>query len=104
VIDLDIATVNGDDVCQRMVPAINTLATAVRNGGGTVAWVLSRMDVMPKHFAAILGRDLAVKYFEYGQPGGPGTKLWSGLDVKDGDVHSWKSGASAFFPGKCDLK
>ena len=69
-----------------------------------MAWVLSRMDVMPKHFAAILGPALATKFFEDGHPGGPGTKLWPELDARDGDVRAWKSGASAFFPGKCDLK
>jgi nicotinamidase-related amidase len=104
VIDLDLATVKSDDACQRMAAAINTLATAVRKGGGAVAWVLSRMEVMPKHFAAILGPDLATRYFNDGKPDGPGTRLWPELDARDGDVRAWKSGASAFFPGKCDLK
>lgn len=103
-IDLDLASVKDDDRCKRMAPVINTLASAVRSGGGAVAWVLSRMDAMPKHFAAILGPDLAAKYFENGQAGGPGTKLWPGLDARRGDLRAWKSGASAFFPGKCDLK
>jgi nicotinamidase-related amidase len=104
VIDLDLATVKGDDACQRIVLAVNTLATAVRKGGGAVAWVLSRMAVMPKYFAAILGPDLATRYFNDGKPGGAGTKLWPELDARDADLRAWKSGASAFFPGKCDLK
>lgn len=104
VIDLDVATVNGDEQCKSMIRNINRVANAVRASGGVVAWVLSRMTVMPKHFAAILGDELATKYFNDGQPNGDGTRLWYELERKDGDVLAVKSGASAFFPGKCDLK
>ena len=47
VIDLDDATVGNDDTSQRMIPVVNALAHAVRQSGGVVAWVLSRMNVMP---------------------------------------------------------
>jgi len=57
-----------------MTPIVNAVASAVRNRGGFVAWVLSRMTAMPTHFAAILGIDLATKYFNDGQPNGPGTR------------------------------
>jgi nicotinamidase-related amidase len=103
VIDLDEATVANDDVSQRMTETVNALATAVRQGGGVVAWVLSRMSTMPRHFSAILGADLATRYFNDGQAGGAGTRLWHALDRKPDDVVATKSGASAFFPGKCDL-
>jgi ureidoacrylate peracid hydrolase len=103
VIDLDMATVEGDDQCRRMAPIVNGVASTVRSRGGVVAWVLSRMTAMPKHFAAILGTDLATKYFNDGQPNGPGTRLWHELDRKERDLLAIKSGASAFFPGKCDL-
>ena len=104
VIDLDMATVEGDDQCRRMAPIVNGVASAVRSRGGVVAWVLSRMTTMPKHFAAILGTDLATKYFNDGQGNGPGTRLWHELDRNERDLLAIKSGASAFFPGKCDLK
>jgi ureidoacrylate peracid hydrolase len=104
VIDLDEATVGNDDMCQRMTETVNTLAAAVRHGGGVVARVLSRMSTMPRHFSAILGADLATRYFNDGQVGGAGTRLWHALDRKPDDVVAIKSGASAFFPGKCDLK
>ena len=87
-----------------MTPIVNGVASAVRSRGGVVAWVLSRMTAMPKHFAAILGIDLATKYFNDGQPNGPGTRLWHELDRRERDLLAIKSGASAFFPGKCDLK
>ena len=104
VIDLDTATVSSNGECQRLVPRLNELAAAVRRSGGVVAWVTSHMPVMPKHFAAILGVELATKYFNDGQPDGAGTTLWHGLRRSDGDLLAVKSGASAFFPGKCDLQ
>jgi ureidoacrylate peracid hydrolase len=104
VIDLDEATVGKDEVSQRMTETINALAVAVREGGGVVAWVLSRMSTMPRHFTAILGAELATRYFNDGQAGGAGTRLWHALDRKPEDVVAFKSGASAFFPGKCNLK
>jgi nicotinamidase-related amidase len=104
VIDLDQATVGNDETSRRMISIVNTLARAVRESGGVVAWVLSRMDVMPKHFSAILGDDLAARYFSEGHADGPGTKLWHELQRVAADVSAVKSSASAFFPGKCDLK
>src|SRR5688572_27370222 len=104
VIDLDTATVGSNDDCRRLVPTVNRLADAVRHARGVVAWVLSRMDEMPEHFAAILGVELATKYFNDGLPNGPGTKLWDELQREERDVVAFKSGASAFFPGKCQLK
>jgi nicotinamidase-related amidase len=104
VIDLDAATVEGGDRCRRIVPVVNELASAVRDAGGVVAFVLSRMAVMPEHFVAILGVELATKYFDDGQADGGGTRLWHELKRRDGDLLAFKSGASAFFPGKCDLK
>jgi hypothetical protein len=62
VIDLDEATVGNDDTSQHMITTINALAHAVRQSGGVVAWVFSRMDAMPKHFTAILGHELATRY------------------------------------------
>jgi nicotinamidase-related amidase len=103
VIDLDMATVGADDTCKRMVATVNAVGSALRNRGGVVAWVLSRAVLSP-NFAAILGVDLATRYFTDGQPDGPGTKLWSELETRQADLRAVKSGASAFFPGKCDLK
>lgn len=103
VIDLDTATVGSNDDCRRLVPIVNELAAAVRRSGGVVAWVLSRMTEMPKHLPAILGRELAAKYFDDGRPDGPGTILWHELRREERDVVAFKTGASAFFPGKCRL-
>jgi ureidoacrylate peracid hydrolase len=104
VIDLDTATVGGNDECRRVVRPVNALAAAVRSAGGAVAWVTSRMPIMPKHFAAILGDELATKYFRDGQVDGDGARLWHELDASPGDLRATKTGASAFFPGKCNLQ
>ena len=104
VVDLDTATVGSNEECRRVVPRVNEVAAAVRRAGGTVAWVRSHMPVMPRHFGAILGAELAAKYVEDGQPGGGGTVLWHELHVAHDDLVAIKSGASAFFPGKCNLK
>jgi ureidoacrylate peracid hydrolase len=104
VIDLDTATVGASDECRRVVSRVNELGAAVRRSGGVVAWVLSHMPVMPRHFAAILGEELATKYFDDGQPNGGGTTLWHELQASPRDLVAVKSGASAFFPGKCNLK
>ncbi len=104
VIDLDHATVAEDGAVRAMIPPLNCLARSVRGAGGIVAWVKSRMDAMPRHFAAILGDELAARYVRNGHGDGPGTLLWHELHAEDSDVFAVKSGASAFFPGKCDLK
>jgi ureidoacrylate peracid hydrolase len=104
VIDLDAATVSNEEAPQRVVTTVNRLARSVRECGGAVAWVLSRMNAMPKHFSAILGVELATRYFNDGHMGGQGTRLWPTLERMETDVVAVKSGASAFFPGKCDLK
>jgi ureidoacrylate peracid hydrolase len=104
VIDLDEATVGNDPNALEMIATVNVLADAVRATGGTVAWVLSRMPRMPKHFRAILGDETAERYFADGHDDGRGTRLWPRLRRDAVDVMAVKSGASAFFPGKCDLK
>jgi nicotinamidase-related amidase len=105
VIDLDEATVGRDhkDTAQRVVSNVNAVARALRVQGGVVAWVLSRNDVMSANFAAIVGVELATLYCNDALPGGPGSRVWPELDRKEGDLFTTKSGASAFFPGKCDL-
>jgi ureidoacrylate peracid hydrolase len=104
VIDFDTATIGASQDCQQLVPRVNALADVVRTAGGVVAWVTSQMPALPRHFAAIVGDELAAKYFNDGQPGGPGTTLWHELDRSTRDVFAVKFGASAFFPGKCNLK
>lgn len=104
VIDLDTGTVGRDKNCQCVIENVNAVARALRNGGGAVAWVLSRMTALSENFVAVLGSEVATMYFNEAQPDGPGSKLWHELEARTGDLYALKSGASAFFPGKCDLQ
>src|SRR4026209_2438941 len=63
VIDLDAATVRGDDQCRLIAMTVNVVARAVRDGSGVVAWVLSTMSILPPNLADIVGVELATRYF-----------------------------------------
>ena len=84
------------------VQHINQLGAALRSAGGTVAFVVSAIGD-PASLEQRLGRAAAEMYVTETQPGGIGTVLYDGLIVDDDDLHAVKSGASAFFPGTCDL-
>src|SRR5690242_5277898 len=91
VIDLDVASVTTDATAVAVVARVNELADAVRAAGGSVAWVLSRMDVMPRHFRAILGEATAARYFADGHGNGGGTMLWPDLRTDARDITAVKS-------------
>lgn len=104
VVDMDTGTVTRiDDEIRAFVPRINTLANALRQAGGTVAWVTTPIQKASETFRAIYGEALAKMYEQEGASGGIGRTLWHELDVLPSDIHTIKTGASAFFPGKCDL-
>ena len=101
VIDLNRASVEQDVGCQIIVPRINAVATALRQAGGTVAWVRTQFHVTPNAIA-IFGSD-AARFAAELDPTAPGAHLWPELAVDAADLHALKQGFSAFFPGKCDL-
>ncbi|HEV7453971.1 MAG TPA: cysteine hydrolase, partial [Candidatus Saccharimonadales bacterium] len=105
VIDLDIGTVKRDDRCEGLVEPINTLAAAVRKSGGVVAWVTTPITKLGENFIALIGAKRAQDYLHSSQPAAPGggVKLWPALGYQAGDLVAAKKGASAFFPGKCNL-
>ncbi|MBM3573427.1 MAG: cysteine hydrolase [Alphaproteobacteria bacterium] len=89
-----------------IVPAINRLAGALRREGGCVAWVSMVYDpgdpwsnfydsMLAPARADALKRGLRPESRHYG--------LYTGLDVKDGDIMSVKRRFSAFLPGYCHL-
>lgn len=100
VVDLNTASVLGDEKCGTIVPRINELATALRDAGGHVAWVLT--DFAGSSVAeAVFGYD-TVQRFRRESRGGGG-ELWCELKADPRDIVCRKTGMSAFFPGKCDL-
>lgn len=104
VVDLDTGTVTRvDDEIKVFVPKINRLAHALREAGGTVAWVTTPIGKASKRFRAIYGGELAAMYETEGAKDGKAKTIWHELEVSPGDIRATKRGASAFFPGKCDL-
>lgn len=102
-IDVDTASATRQvELVDAAVDNMNQLAQAVRLAGGTVAFVLSSIED-PTALGLRLGVDTAAMYLAETQRGGPGTVLYDRLVVGAEDLHFVKTGASAFFPGKCDL-
>ncbi|MBJ3778703.1 isochorismatase family cysteine hydrolase [Acuticoccus mangrovi] len=104
VVDMMRASVEADPGCRTIVGPINALAAALRRAGGDVAWVTAapapRRD---DRLVAIVGEARAALFAKAARPSDPRAALWHELDVRPGDIHAAKTGASAFFPGKCDL-
>jgi ureidoacrylate peracid hydrolase len=63
-----------------------------------VAWVLPAGGPPSAHAVEFYGAAVARAYASSGADG-----LWPGLATADGDLVVEKTGASAFFPGSCDL-
>lgn len=104
VIDMTEGSVGNDAGCLAILPAINALAQALRAAGGTVAFVRPAPAVRPDpRLAAITGPDRARLFHDVARRDDPRAALCRALDVAPGDVHAVKTGASAFFPGKCTL-
>lgn len=103
VVDLDEGT--GRDIEEQITSIsnnVNALAAALRQQGGTVAWVTTPIQKATENFRAVFGEELTKRYEADGKSGKSKT-LWPELDAKENDVHATKSGHSAFFPGKSDL-
>ncbi|UUX51821.1 cysteine hydrolase [Nisaea acidiphila] len=103
VVDLMTGSVREDENCRRLVAPVNAIASALRKAGGTVAWGTVTPDSIGPHMTAMVGAETAAKYAHRAEIDNPDSQLWPELDARDGDIHVRKRGASAFFPGKCDL-
>ena len=93
---------------REIVPHINRLAAAVRECGGTVAWVQAAFQPegpssWPLFFDTMVSPAVAAAILDALTEGRPGHALWSGLDVRPGDLRAKKTRYSAFFPGACTL-
>lgn len=86
-----------------IVGRVNALAAALRDAGGTVAWVLpANVDATPA-MVEHHGPDVAARYATSAGDAPLPERLDRRLDRRDGDLTIEKSAASAFFPGRCDL-
>jgi nicotinamidase-related amidase len=87
-----------------LVPHVNALATALRDAGGTVAWVVPGPSVRTAVDREFYGEEVAAVYGASGGSGPLRDRLWHELEVReDTDLLVEKSAASAFFPGRSPL-
>ncbi len=103
VIDMDIGSCAREpELTAAAIEKINMVSRPLRKAGGTIAFVTSEI-ADPADLGRRLGETTAAKYVAETQPGGIGTRLAPALVVDKADLHKRKAGASAFFPGRCDL-
>lgn len=91
-----------------IVPNINSLASALRSRGGTVAWVQATYTregpgYWPLFFDYMVTPELSSRILGALTEGARGHALWAELDVQPQDLRVRKNRYSAFFPGACDL-
>ena len=90
---------------REIVPVVNKLANAVRELGGTVAWVQATFEAggWPVFFDNIVAPALSARILGALQQGAELHALWPELDVRPGDVVVPKYRLSAFLPGTSAL-
>ncbi len=86
-----------------IVPRVNSLASALRDAGGVVAWVVPGYSVPTAKDREFLGADVAEMMARSGGDGAPVDRLWPDLAVAEGDIAVEKTGPSAYFPGRSRL-
>ena len=105
VVDLDTRTMEQPDngEMRKLAPKVNAIADGLRAKSGTVCWVTTPARKASANFIAIYGQDFAGMHENASVIGGGATTIWNGLHTDERDIFVEKRGASAFFPGNCDL-
>jgi nicotinamidase-related amidase len=85
-----------------IVPNINAIARALREAGGTVAWVLPEAGPASEWATGFYGPAVATMFAASGGTGALRERLFPELDARD-DVWAEKSAPSAFFPDRSTL-
>ncbi len=93
-----------------IVPNINRLASAVRQAGGDVIWVVSifehhggRSD-WENFFRNIVAAEMRERTMRYMAPGGDGTLLWHELEARPDDIHLVKNRYGCLSPSASHLE
>jgi nicotinamidase-related amidase len=103
VVDMVPFFVEENEYTYGIVPNIVRLAAALRQAGGTVAWVLPG-HVEPRPVTnEFYGPETAAMFARSGGDGPLRARLWHEFDVDDADLIVEKTAASAFFPGRSPL-
>ncbi len=94
-------------MAERIVPAVNRLAAAVREAGGGVFWVQNTHDASCDTEWSVMQRmatpEARARRVAAMTEGSPGHALWPALDVRAGDERVKKHRFSAFIQGSSDL-
>ena len=104
VVDLTVLFTRDAANAPAVIANVNRLAGAVRAGGGLVAWVMPLASCYDDLTMAILGVEPAACHRAATTDADPRAVLHPGLHPRTGDVRTWKTGYSAFWPGACDLR
>jgi len=103
VVDMVRFFADADPHFRGIVPNINALAGALREAGGTVAWVLPEVGPPSEWAMGFYGPTVAAMFAASGSSGSQKERLFPELDARADDVWAEKSAASAFFPGRSTL-
>ena len=93
---------------REIVPSVNRISAALRDGGGLVVYIQNTFDAEAiagwstyfNHFCTPARRQRMIDAFT---PGAFGHDLWAGLDVRPEDLKVRKRRFGAFAPGASDL-
>ena len=93
---------------RNIVPNINRLASAMRNAGGSVAWVYTTFTATTivdwnAFFGGVYSNDFSRTVVDNLVAGSEGHRLWHELAIGDNDLQCSKERFSAFLPGACEL-
>lgn len=91
-----------------IVPAVNRLASSLRDAGGVVVWVRTLFTeaallTIPHFHSTLLTPDRFAARSAALAEDADGSALWPALDVRDGDLIVRKTRYSAFIQGASDL-
>jgi len=103
VVDLVAFFMDENEYTRGIVPNVNRLATALREAGGTIAWVVPAPWAPSPMKDELLGPRIAELYRHSGGTGTPKERVWYELATDDADLFVEKTASSAFFPGRCGL-
>ncbi|WP_346899701.1 isochorismatase family cysteine hydrolase [uncultured Roseibium sp.] len=93
---------------REIVPAVNRLASSLRDAGGVVVWVRTlfteaALMTIPHFHSTLLTPDRFEARCAALAEEADGSALWPALDVRDGDLIVRKTRYSAFIQGASDL-
>jgi ureidoacrylate peracid hydrolase len=95
------------EAAPKIVPDVNRLAAALRDAGGTVAWVRTTATEETLEdwsvFYDLLAPDARQRRLAALAQGSIGHDFWSGLDIRGSDLIVTKLRYSAFIQGSSDL-